>query len=137
MNEPRWYCVNSFGVALLCCDKEGAEIEAVHMDRVDSKHAPHRAVQLVDAAKIQEGMTFLAKAIGRFTADPADAKLIMVEAVHRIDGQNAVIRELDFENKELKKLLSDIHADMLMRWQEFQKRDLSHSIWLRLKEAIK
>jgi len=53
MNDPRWYCVNSFGVALLCCDKEGAEIEAEHMDRVDSKHAPHRAVQLVDAAEAE------------------------------------------------------------------------------------
>jgi chromosome condensin MukBEF ATPase and DNA-binding subunit MukB len=105
--------------------------------------APHRAVQLVDAAETQESITLLAKAIGRLTAHPSDSKLIMAEAVFRIDEQNAVIRKLDSEVNELKALLSDVRADLLTRAKAVKRSDgvvvvdLSHSIWLKIKEAIK
>lgn len=49
--EARWYCVNAQGLPMLCDSKEDAEREAARNDKVWPKGAPHRAVQLCDAAE--------------------------------------------------------------------------------------
>lgn len=49
--EARWYCVNAQGLPMLCASKEDAEREAARNDKVWPKGAPHRAVQLCDAAE--------------------------------------------------------------------------------------
>ena len=54
MTEPRWYCVNRIGVAALCLNEKDAKYAARHADDVYPQHAPHRAVQLIDAAEVAE-----------------------------------------------------------------------------------
>lgn len=49
--EARWYCVSAQGLPMLCASKEDAEREAARNDKVWPKGAPHRAVQLCDAAE--------------------------------------------------------------------------------------
>lgn len=48
MTAARWYCVNNFGMATLAVDKEDAEKTARDSDTLFPRHAPHRAVQLVE-----------------------------------------------------------------------------------------
>ena len=143
MNWPRWYCVDKAGHTIPCTHQRDATNTARDCDVMWPLRAPHRPVQLVDVAETQESLTLLAKAIGRFTADPADAKLIMAEAVFRIEEQNTAIRGISDEVERLKALLTSIHADLLKRTEAVQRSDgitvvdLSHSLWLRIKEAIK
>jgi len=51
--EPRWYVVDKNGRANLAWDKETAEICAAEFNRTYPDIAPHRAVQLVDAAELE------------------------------------------------------------------------------------
>ena len=50
MTEPRWYCITSDGAATLCVDRADAEQNAADADIQFPRRAPHRAVQLVEAA---------------------------------------------------------------------------------------
>ena len=49
--EARWYCVSAQGLPMLCASQEDAEREAVRNDNTWPLGAPHRAVQLCDAAE--------------------------------------------------------------------------------------
>ena len=51
--KPRWYCVAKNGATTLCDNKEDAEEEAKAGDAVWPQLAPHRAVQLVEAAEVE------------------------------------------------------------------------------------
>ena len=48
----RWYCVNREGMATLCADEADARENVADNDKIWPRHAPHRAVQLVDAAEL-------------------------------------------------------------------------------------
>ena len=50
--EPRWYCFAKDGRATLCIDKEDAEHWKEYLDKSFPQWAPHRAVQLIDAAEV-------------------------------------------------------------------------------------
>jgi hypothetical protein len=50
--EPRWYSVNNMGMATRCADKADAEDVASACDTEWPRHAPHRAVQLVEASAL-------------------------------------------------------------------------------------
>ena len=50
--EPRWYSVNSMGMATLCADKADAEDVARDCDMEWPRQGPHRAVQLVEASTL-------------------------------------------------------------------------------------
>jgi hypothetical protein len=45
----RWYSVTRDGLACLCLDKKNAEEMAAQCDRDYPRHAPHKAMRLVDA----------------------------------------------------------------------------------------
>lgn len=51
--EPRWYCVNTIGMATLCRDEADARREAADADTVWPRHAPHVATQLVPMAELE------------------------------------------------------------------------------------
>lgn len=51
-SDEKWYCLSQDGVATLCTDHDDAEANAKVSNRVSPMYAPHRAVQLVDAAEI-------------------------------------------------------------------------------------
>lgn len=46
--SPRWYCLNAIGMATLCSSEDDARLEASNADSLYPRHAPHRAVQLVE-----------------------------------------------------------------------------------------
>ena len=50
MSSARWYCLSREGYATLCFDYEDAKTTAAENDAIFPKQAPHRAVQLVEAA---------------------------------------------------------------------------------------
>lgn len=54
MTEPRWYCVSTDGNAFMCEDKDHADRMSKVSDECFKRHAPHRAVQLVDAAELEK-----------------------------------------------------------------------------------
>tara|TARA_R110000868_G_scaffold127605_2_gene335400 strand:+ start:976 stop:1290 length:315 start_codon:yes stop_codon:yes gene_type:complete len=54
MNEPRWYVVNAAGNMHACVDEEGARQKVILFDAHNSEFGPHRAVQLVDAAELEQ-----------------------------------------------------------------------------------
>lgn len=54
-----WYVVNKIGMATLCADKSDAEKEASEADEAWPRHAPHVAMQLVDAAQMDSLITAL------------------------------------------------------------------------------
>lgn len=47
-----WYFVNQIGMATVCADKANAEKCASEADQAWPRHAPHVAMQLVDAAQM-------------------------------------------------------------------------------------
>ncbi len=49
-----WYMVDKDGMATLCEDRADAEHEAREADMTWPRLGPHRAVQLVDAAHVQQ-----------------------------------------------------------------------------------
>ena len=51
--DARWYCLSHNGMATLCAGEADAKAEAERCDAEWPRHAPHRAVQLVDAAEIE------------------------------------------------------------------------------------
>ena len=55
--EPRWYSVNNMGMATLCADKADAENVASDCDTEWPRHAPHRAVQLVELSGLEKERT--------------------------------------------------------------------------------
>lgn len=52
--QPHWYMLNNIGMATLCAGKEDAEACAAEYDQQHPRMAPHRAVQLVDAAELDK-----------------------------------------------------------------------------------
>jgi hypothetical protein len=46
---PRWYMVNSYGVATLCVDESSARLKLRSADKLFPRFAPHVAVQLAPA----------------------------------------------------------------------------------------
>ena len=50
----KWYCVNNYGLAQLCRDRQNALDLAFGSDAMYPSSAPHRAVQLVDAADLEQ-----------------------------------------------------------------------------------
>jgi hypothetical protein len=48
--QPRWYCVDSNGVATLCANEEDAILEACMNSDIWPENAPYRAVLLGDVA---------------------------------------------------------------------------------------
>lgn len=51
-DEPRWYSVNTIGMATLCRGEADARREAADADAMWPRHAPHVATQLVPMAEI-------------------------------------------------------------------------------------
>lgn len=51
--SPRWYMVNTIGMATLCRGELDAKQVASAADIVYPQHAPHRAVQLVEASTLE------------------------------------------------------------------------------------
>lgn len=64
-----WYLVSSRGLVTQCKDKADAEAEAVGCDAAYPHHAPHRVMQLVDAAELER---FRALASGQTPIAPAN-----------------------------------------------------------------
>jgi hypothetical protein len=52
-----WYFVNQLGMATLCADKADAEKSASEADEFWPRHAPHIAMQLVDAQLLESERT--------------------------------------------------------------------------------
>jgi hypothetical protein len=52
VTEPRWYCVSKYGMATLCRDDKDAKRSGKRFDLLYPQHAPHRAMQLIDAAEV-------------------------------------------------------------------------------------
>jgi len=50
----RWYMINAIGMATLCADRDDAERCARDADVAWPRHAPHRAVQLVESSNVDE-----------------------------------------------------------------------------------
>ena len=50
--EPRWYSVNTIGMATLCMGEADARREAADADAMWPRHAPHVAMQLVPMAEV-------------------------------------------------------------------------------------
>ncbi len=46
VQEPRWYCVDKTGVAILCTDEDDAKQGAKQAEKAWPRFAPYRAVQL-------------------------------------------------------------------------------------------
>lgn len=72
----RWYMVNTIGMATLCRDELDAKQVASEADIAYPRHAPHRAVQLVEAPAelIRDRDTWMAR------ANDLDAQLFDVVA---------------------------------------------------------
>jgi len=56
MKQNRWYMVTKDGAATLCVDEQDARDEAARADQEWLRHAPHRAVQLVDAGELANAL---------------------------------------------------------------------------------
>jgi hypothetical protein len=56
-----WYVVDKDGESTLCVDKDDAELSARVANRAFPGYAPHRAVQLVDAAEVDALKTRIAE----------------------------------------------------------------------------
>jgi len=71
-----WYMVNNIGMATLCADESDAKREAESADRLWPAHAPHRAVQLVEATPAalhaDELLEVLKVILVRWDFDPDD-----------------------------------------------------------------
>jgi nitroreductase len=48
VQEPRWYCVDKTGVAILCTDEDDAKQGAKQAEKAWPRFAPYRAVQLCE-----------------------------------------------------------------------------------------
>lgn len=83
----RWYSVTRDGLACLCLDEANARAMAAQCDRDYPKHAPHKAMQLVDAAALdglRAGRDALRTALERCYDAAQDGPGLTVGEQHKI-----------------------------------------------------
>ena len=73
-----WYFVNQIGMATVCADKSDAEKEALEADKEWPHHAPHVAMQLVDAAHLEAERT--ARQAAQLRIEELQAQLVRADA---------------------------------------------------------
>jgi hypothetical protein len=78
MNEPRWYVIGKYGEAYPCASKQNAEWRRSISDEEYPSSAPHRAVQLVDAAELEAAQ----KRIAELEAELEQAKIECTNAIN-------------------------------------------------------
>jgi hypothetical protein len=66
MTKDRWYMINAIGMATLCADRLDAEQTARDADAEWPRHAPHRAVQLVELSAVYELRTAAQAVVDRW-----------------------------------------------------------------------
>lgn len=105
--SPRWYCINTLGMATLCKDEEDARSTAAESDSLYPQHAPHRPVQLMELGAVQqmaEALRLLDECRSALMESDRDCDYPLIERIEALAAAPAAPAQVPLTDERLLEL---------------------------------